>query len=70
MKNEIVKLSDGKTICRILDTIINKGDTEYIVIIFDTKDITIIKPSRIYDIMKYDNDHNLISKKEDIINSD
>lgn len=50
MKNKIVMLIDGKTKCRILDTIIYKGDTKYLVIEYKTKNILTIFPHHIYDI--------------------
>jgi hypothetical protein len=56
MKNKIVILRDGKTTLRIIDIIINKGDTEYLAIDFETTTITTIKPKDIYDILKIEGD--------------
>ena len=54
MKNKIVQLRDGKTTCRILDTIVSNGNTFYLVIDFDTKTITKIDPNQIFDIVQRD----------------
>lgn len=50
MKNRIVLLKDGNTKCRILDSVIHKGDTKYLVIEYKTKNIFTIFPQDIYDI--------------------
>lgn len=53
MKNKIVSLKDGRTMCRILDSIIYKGDTQYLAIEFDTNHIIMIYPKDIYDILTF-----------------
>jgi len=69
MKNKIVQLRNGQTICRILDTIIYNGDTLYLVIDFETKGIITIKPKDISDIVENDPDdkNNFISIKDKLV---
>jgi len=52
MKNKIVQLRDGTTTCRILDTIIKDGNTLYLVIDFESKYLSTIKPIDIFDIVE------------------
>lgn len=54
MKNKIVQLRDGKTTCRILDSIVHNGNTMYVVIDFNSKSITTIHPKDIWDIVERD----------------
>lgn len=52
MKNKIVQLKDGRTTCRILDSIIINGNTMYLIMEFEKGVITTIKPTDIWDIVE------------------
>jgi hypothetical protein len=63
MINKLVQLRDGRTICRVLDSIIYNGNTLYLVIDFNTRSVTTIIPKDIHDIMELDVENNFISIK-------
>ena len=54
MKNRIVKLKNGITICEILDKIIIGGTTSYLALDFESNRIIIINPNNIFEIVEKD----------------
>lgn len=64
MKNKIVLLKDGRTYCRILDTIICNGNSWYMVIDFKSKSITKVDPKDVWDIVEPDKEGKLHSIRD------
>ncbi len=67
MKNKIVLLKDGRTYCRILDTIVSNGNSWYLVIDFKSKSITKVDPKEVWDIVELDKDGKFQSIREHLI---
>jgi hypothetical protein len=67
MKNKIVELRNGTSICRILDTVIYKGDTAYLVIEFKTRALLTISPKDIFDIVELDKEGKFNSIRDILI---
>jgi len=69
MKNRIVELKDGKTRCRIIDTVMFNGNTMYLVVVFESKAVTLISPKEIWDIIENDpkDQTSYISIKDSIV---
>jgi hypothetical protein len=67
MINKIVKLKDGRSVCRILDSILASGNTYYMAIDFESSKIIFINPHSIIDIIDNNYNSELISISDLII---
>lgn len=69
MKNKIVELRNGKTTCRILDTVISNGNSFYVALDFATKHIMLVNPREIWNIVEKDKNGEYVSVKDVLVNS-
>lgn len=69
MKNKIVLLRDGKSYCRILDTINYNGNSWYLVLDFKSKSITRVDPKEVWDIVEKNKEGGFVSIRDTIMDN-